>query len=130
MSFRTFVSLLLLAGIWFYRMEPQHGKGEFVQMPGLDNEGAEDVVILAPINCPSAGAQRADHLARALSRKGIPYTRANNARLRHGESAGRDQMAKINAVMSGEVPIVFVRGRAKANPSLEEVISEYRSGER
>jgi hypothetical protein len=27
--------------------------------------------------------------------------------------------------MTGEVPIVFVNGKAKANPTLDEVLTEY-----
>jgi hypothetical protein len=30
-----------------------------------------------------------------------------------------------NAVMNGEVPIVFVNGRVKANPSVDDVVAEY-----
>ena len=30
------------------------------------------------------------------------------------------------AVMNGPIPIVYVDGRAKANPTPEEVVAEYR----
>jgi hypothetical protein len=29
-------------------------------------------------------------------------------------------------VLSGEIPVVIVNGRAKANPTVDEVTSEYR----
>jgi hypothetical protein len=32
---------------------------------------------------------------------------------------------RLNAVMNGELPIVFVNGKGRANPTLDEVISEY-----
>jgi hypothetical protein len=32
---------------------------------------------------------------------------------------------RLNSVMNGELPIVFVNGRGKANPTLEEVIAEF-----
>jgi hypothetical protein len=33
----------------------------------------------------------------------------------------------MNAVMTGPLPIVFVRGRAKGNPTIKEVVAEFNS---
>jgi hypothetical protein len=34
----------------------------------------------------------------------------------------------VLSVMNGPVPVVFVNGKAKANPTPEEVVAEYRGG--
>lgn len=63
-------------------------------------------------------------MAQELANRGIPHVRAQNA---HFDLAGedRDQVERIGSIMNGAVPIVFVNGRAKANPTLEEVVAEY-----
>ena len=99
----------------------------FVALPPLDNMASVPVVIFAPENCPSDGAQRADALARELSGKGIPYTRSSSANFTFsGQNPA--ELGSVSAVMTGSIPIVFVHGRAKANPGIDEVVDEYRSG--
>lgn len=86
------------------------------------------VLILAPLNCPSDGAQRADRLADELGSRSIPVRRASRFSLQ-AEDAGDDQRARIDrsvAVLNGEIPAVFVNGMAKSNPTVEEVVAEYR----
>jgi hypothetical protein len=85
-------------------------------------------VILAALNCPSAQAKRADAMASRLTELGIPNSRENNYRV---GNVTRDQSALIeqtSAVLGGEVPVVIVNGKAKANPSVEDVVSEIRRG--
>jgi hypothetical protein len=36
-------------------------------------------------------------------------------------------VARVMSVMNSPLPIVFVRGKAKSNPSLEEVVAEYKT---
>lgn len=130
MSFKTmFIIFVIACGVYFQSEKPQ-SSGRFVQMPPMDVGGGDGVVILGPANCSSAGAKRADSLAKALEERGIPHTRSNQIGMRAGEQPSQKQMDNAKAVMGGEVPIVFIRGRAKANPSLSEVISEYSSGSR
>ena len=99
-------------------------------VPVLVANGAPQntAVILAALNCPSAQAKRADAMASRLSELGIPNTRANNYMV---GNVTRDQSALIeqtSAVLGGEIPVVIVNGRAKANPSVEDVVSELRRG--
>lgn len=96
----------------------------FVRLPPLGGASTKAVVIFAAENCPEEGARRADDLAQELDSRGIPYVRSQDA---HFDLVGGDQeqVERINSIMTGEVPIVFVNGRAKANPTPEEVISEY-----
>jgi hypothetical protein len=90
---------------------------------------APDVaVILAALNCPSVQAKRADSMASQLSQMGIPNQRANNYSV---TGVPRDQMPllmRTNVVLTGEIPIVIINGMAKANPTVDEVVAEYRAG--
>jgi hypothetical protein len=98
----------------------------FVQIPAPDGQASRGIVIFAPANCPSDAAQRAEALARYLSAQGVPYVRSQNAEF--GSLASQDEVSKVLSVMNGPVPVVFVNGKAKANPTPEEVVAEYRGG--
>jgi hypothetical protein len=74
-------------------------------------------------------AQRADALARDLGDRDVAFER------RSGVSFSFEQddpvlFRRINAMLGGETPIVFVNGRIKANPALDDVIAEYRAAQR
>jgi hypothetical protein len=101
------------------------GKGFIaVQMP--DNVPRDTVGILAPVNCPSLAAQRADALARFLSARGIPNVRTSSytvARPTPDMKPGLDAAFSL----SDDPPVVLINGRGKANPSAQEVVDEYRS---
>jgi hypothetical protein len=101
------------------------GRG-FVQIPAPDGQAGRGIVIFAPRDCPSDAAQRAEALARHLSAQGVPYMRSENAEF--GNLSSQDEVAKVLSVMDGPVPVVFVNGKAKANPTPEEVVAEYRGG--
>lgn len=114
------------------------------------------IVILAALNCPQIEAQRAESLASALKERNIPFRRSNtiNSNIaidsRTIESNGKspEEIKKEYAALMAEktkalqlkfdlitamgkqpAPVVFINGKAKSNPSLEEVIAEYRSNE-
>jgi len=96
----------------------------FVALPRAEGQSDRAVFVVAAQDCPEEDAQRADRLAEDLDRKGIPVVRTHNVSFRfEGGDAG--QAAAVSAVMRGPLPIVFVRGRAKANPSLADVMAEY-----
>lgn len=99
----------------------------FVSAAMPDGARANTVLILAPLNCPSAAAKRADALAVKLGRRGIPNARSSayNINIQSPTAEQRAAVERTVAVLKGEVPAVFVNGMAKANPSLEEVVSEY-----
>jgi hypothetical protein len=102
------------------------GSHGFVEIPAPDGQASRGIVIFAPSNCPSDAAQRAESLARHLSARGIPYVRSENAEF--DNLASQDEVSKVMGVMNGSVPVVFVNGKAKANPTPEEVVAEYRGG--
>lgn len=95
----------------------------FVQLPALSSGSTRAVVIFAAENCPEEGARRADDLAHELDNRNIPYVRAHDAQF--DQVTDQEQVERITSIMNGDVPIVFVNGKAKANPTLEEVVSEY-----
>ena len=96
----------------------------FVALPAMDSADSKQVIVFAPENCPSEKAQQADDLARQLTARNIPAVRSHNVSFTSPDpdpSVG----IRLNSVMNGELPIVFVKGRGKANPTIEEVIAEY-----
>jgi hypothetical protein len=100
----------------------------FVQAAMPDGVSPNTVVILAPLNCPSDGAQRADNLARALEGQRIPVARSSHysARSEGFDAERKASLDRAVAVLNGEIPAVFVNGMAKSNPSADEVVAEYR----
>jgi hypothetical protein len=100
----------------------------FVAVVTTADTPADTAVILAPVNCPSMQAKRADAMAVRLTQMGIAISRRNEY---HAAIHSRDQMpllTRMNQVMSGEVPIVIINGMAKANPTVDEVAAEARHG--
>ena len=105
---------------------PADAGGGFVGIPMADGMSPRGVIIFAPENCPSDAAQRAERVTRLLSSKGIAYRRATAAD--YNNLASPEEAERVMAVMNGPIPIVYVNGKAKANPAPEEVVAEYRSG--
>ncbi|HEX2583777.1 MAG TPA: hypothetical protein VHL14_01505, partial [Steroidobacteraceae bacterium] len=97
----------------------------FVEVPTPDSQDVKIVYVVAAENCPHEEAQRADRLFESLPRENVSVQRTHNVSF----SSLKDQSEadRINTIMNGELPIVFVHGRAKANPSLDEVMSEVKS---
>lgn len=97
-----------------------------VMMPG----GAKPnvVVILAPKNCPSDAAKRADALAARLTEMGIPNVRGSNfsAQVEGGKKEDEAALERSILILNGEVPAVFINRSGKANPTADEVAAEYR----
>lgn len=85
------------------------------------------VLILAPVDCPSEAAQRADALASELTRRGIPNERSSSFSLSM-DNPSAEQRAAIDravAVLNGEIPAVFINGMGKSNPSADDVAAEF-----
>jgi hypothetical protein len=96
----------------------------FVEVPLPDGQDPNTVYVVAAENCPHEEAQRADRLFESLSRENVSVQRTHNV----GFSSIKDmsEAERVSAIMNGELPIVFVHGRAKANPSLDDVTAEVR----
>ena len=96
----------------------------FVALPTMASADPGRVVVFAPQNCPKEDARRADDMAQELARRNIPAVRTHAVTFTSADPDPRVG-ARLNTVMNGALPIVFVKGRGKANPTLEEVVSEY-----
>ncbi len=96
----------------------------FVALPTLAGNNPGRVVVFAPENCPSEAAARADSMAHQLASRNIPALRSHDVSFTSSDPDPAIGI-RLNAVMNGELPIVFVNGRGKANPTLDEVIAEY-----
>ncbi|MEO7885247.1 MAG: hypothetical protein ABI893_08030 [Polaromonas sp.] len=96
----------------------------FVLLPGTSGGGSGTVQVIAAEDCPEDAARRADSLAEQLSSKGIPVSRTHSVSFTVASGDPADAQ-RITAIMNGELPIVLVRGKAKSNPSFEDVMAEY-----
>jgi hypothetical protein len=99
----------------------------FVSLPAMNNVDPRQVVVFAPENCPSEKAQQADDLARQLAARSIPAVRSHDVSFTSSDPDPAIGI-RLNSVMNGDLPIVFVKGKGKANPTIEEVLAEYRDG--
>jgi hypothetical protein len=93
----------------------------FVTLPPASGHDSAAVVVVAPAGCPLPDAKRADELAQTLTRAGVRVQQTNAINMSGFDPGEAD---RINSVLSGQIPIVFVGRRAKANPSLQEVLVE------
>ncbi len=101
----------------------ERGFIEFEMPEGARNN---EVLIVAAQNCPREGAVRADRLAREMAERNIRYRRSSSVSFSVPQDADTDTFVRRNnAIMNGEVPIVFVNGKVKSNPGVDEVIAEY-----
>ncbi len=140
----SFIKLLLIVGMLgtayhYWKKPPQSipvhataarnsSDSGFVTLP-VNDAPANTVIVVAAENCPREDSQRAERLTADLKSRGIPVMRSHNIgfTLNSPDSAIPE---RINSVMNGQLPIVFINGRAKPNPSLEEVIAEFKSAGR
>lgn len=137
MNFLRFLVVIGLVGYgynWWNTKATAESEAEsrspvgFVSAVMPDGARPNTVIILAPENCPSDAAQRADSLAIRLTQAGIPNTRSASYSANIVD-ATKEQNAEIQRainIIKDEVPAVFVNGMAKANPSFDEVLIEYR----
>lgn len=100
--------------------------GPFVALPPADGQDPATVFVVAAQNCPHEAAQRADRLAEELARRGIPVQRTHEVRFHFTSPPESSMVDRMKGIMNGPLPVVFVHGRAKSNPSLDDVIAEFR----
>lgn len=97
--------------------------GGFKAIPTPDGVSSRGIVIFAPRNCPSDAARRTQVLVQHLSAKGIRYSPTDSAN--YDNLASAEEASRVMSVMNGPIPVVYVNGKAKANPTPEEVEAEY-----
>jgi hypothetical protein len=99
----------------------------FLPIPMGEGAPRNAVIILAPVNCPSDGAKRADALARYLNARGVPNVRMTRYTIGRVTRDMQSDIQRANAVLSGTWPVVVIDGRGKANPTADQVIDEYQN---
>jgi len=104
---------------------PEYSDNGFAILPGVLDQDEGTVYVIAPPNCPKESARRARQLAKDLDDQGIPVVETNKVNFSWKERPTSETLDSVNSVMKGEIPIVIVNGRGKANPLLEEVVAEY-----
>ena len=118
------VFLLVLGGFyWAYNKpnsEPRALAGAaFVAVPMPTEQEKGAVMIVAALNCPKAAAQHADYLTQQLRKKQIKVQRVNNVNFTY---QNQTEAKAIQALMSQDPPLVFVKGYGSSRPSLEKVL--------
>jgi hypothetical protein len=99
-----------------------------------ENVNPEVMTVFMPKNCPLDAGIRGRALIAKMKAAGIPLATSDraqiqiNARDRIEFEAKKKLLARSAEVMGSETPIVFFKGRAKANPTFEEVELEYQTG--
>jgi len=103
--------------------------GGFVDVVRPDGFPANAVVIMAPENCPSDAARRAEALFEKLKGAGVPVEKRSSFELSDAGGSDGDARAKFDAtikVANGTVPVVFIANSGAANPDVASVLAQFR----
>jgi hypothetical protein len=90
-----------------------------------DEAANSRVAIMVAPNCPSHESARGRELHAALQRAGVPADLKNNLEFTFTDMAEAERVQKFMAKVQN--PLVLVRGWAKGNPSVEDVLAQYRA---
>jgi hypothetical protein len=88
------------------------------------------ITVLMPCGCPLEAGQRGRALVEKIKAANIPVTASSEV---HASISARSKaeldvkMRMMSSVMNGDTPIVLYKGRAKNNPTFEDVLAEYRT---
>lgn len=121
----VFVICLITIGVNHFKLgkgSAKAGSSGFVAVTNPEGFNPAQVVVLGP-NCSSAAGQRTRALIAQLAQARVPYVQASDFSVT--ASADVQGLYRLQEVMQGDAPIVFVNGKAKANPQMQEVMSEY-----
>jgi hypothetical protein len=98
----------------------------FVKAAMPDGAIANEVLIIGP-DCDRPEGIRKKALAASLAKLNIPHRQTSSISMNSDSTddifAAMDQMDNL---MKGDSPVVFINAKGKANPTLDEVVAEYR----
>lgn len=96
-----------------------------VEMPGGTQRNT--VLVLAPPNCPSERAKRADALVQALQEKGITVVRGSSIsfEIANPSLEQREGVERTMQVFRQGAPAVYVNGMGMSNPDIAQVAAVY-----
>jgi hypothetical protein len=119
----------------FEASEPKDRPGSragFIEAVEPDGINPRIMTVFMPVGCPLEAGQRGRALIEKMKAANIPATSSSSAQVRVNARTKAEFDAKMelaNRVMGGETPIVFFKGRAKNNPSFEDVLLEYQTSQ-
>jgi len=85
----------------------------------------QKVWVMAPPNCPSQEAQQARLLCAAIQVAGVPCEISSQLQLNPDSPEEAERLKKFMDQVAN--PLVVVRGWGKGNPTVKEVIAQYRA---
>lgn len=100
----------------------------FIGMDPPTGASAKEVIVVAAINCPKAAGRQADALAEKLAELKIPHTRTSNISFSF-ENPDPAILRLHNRIMRADPPLVFINGKMKSNPSLDDVLTEFQAAQ-
>jgi hypothetical protein len=104
----------------------------FVNAFALNGIDPRVLTVLMPCGCPEDASARGWVLVEKLKAANIPVAASVNVGITLSGMSPDEMQAKMdlmNRVMNGETPIVFYKGRAKNNPSFEDVRLKYQTSQ-
>ena len=111
------------------RLEEPADAAGFVEALPLTGVKPDVVTVFMPQNCPLPDGRRSQTLLEKIRAAGIPVSSSSSASAAINGSSAEEIAAKqekMNRLMSGPVPIVFFKNRAKNNPSFDDVMLEFK----
>lgn len=112
-----------------HEMQTRTNKYGFINVT-FNITGQNGVVVIAPVNCLSERAKKAENLAEQLRSKNILVNLANEFNFR-AELLPDTKPKKIEKifqmikyVIKKPAPIVSVNGKLKSNPTIEDILNE------
>lgn len=99
----------------------------FISVP-MDHRAPRDtVLIMSAPNCPSEEGQRARYLSAQLDELRIPNVIRSQYRVtqRPIDDALAEGLKRLELVMYGEGPAVFINGMGIPNPGVDTVVAEF-----
>ncbi len=99
----------------------------FVKAAMPDGAIANEVLIVGP-ECDRPEGVRARTLANSLAKLNIPYRRTESISMNSDSTEDIfEAIEQMDQLMKGDSPVVFINAKGKANPTIDQVIAEYRS---
>ncbi len=83
------------------------------------------VMIVAPMDSKSEASLKADRLELAVKREGLSVVRTQSYSF--GAILNAEQAAQARAAANLPLPIIFIAGKVKSNPTVQEIMQEYRA---
>lgn len=120
-------SLVLFLGLKAYQQINKPSETSFVAVPVPDEVEPDKVVVSGLLDCPQSGPNTRNVLNK-LTEAQVPYKHITSFHFSNTDDWMGVQ--RLNEIIKRGAPVVFVHGKAKANPTPDEVVAEYRRRDR